>query len=100
MHIRYCTHQIPCATVSAPHTLYHAQVLLLPLRPRGVRMQSPARAADTPLAQTTCALKPIVERGGERLVRPVRVRVGVAWVRAAVRLGLECWALGNIWVRG
>ena len=58
MHIRY-----------RRPTLYHAQVLLLPLRPRGVRMQSPPRAADPTLAQTTCALKPIVERGGERLVR-------------------------------
>ena len=50
-------------------TLYHAKVLLLPLRPRGVRMQAPPRAADRTLAQTTRALKPIVERGGERLVR-------------------------------
>ena len=84
-------------------TLYHAKVLLLPLRPRGVRMQSPPRAADTPLAQTRCALKPIVERGGERLVR-VRVGVGLG---LGLGVGLGCWAWGKglrlltirVWVR-
>ena len=75
------THKLSDLASCGPHTrniryrrptLYHAKVLLLPLRPRGVRMQYHPRAADIPLAQTTCALKPIVERGGERLVR-VRV---------------------------
>ena len=80
MHIRY-----------RRPTLYHAQVLLLPLRPRGVRMQSPPRAADTPLAQPTRALKPIVERGGKRLVR-VRVGVGLG---LGLGLGLGCWAWGK-----
>ena len=68
--VRSCFLATACTSdIGALHFLYHAQVLLLPLRPRGVRMQAPPRAADRTLAQTTRALKPIVERGGERLVR-------------------------------